>query len=281
MQRDLQLQRANRFRELHQGKPLVLVNAWDAGSAKLLEACGMPAIATTSAATAWSLGYADGERLPVDELINACQRICRVVSVPVSVDIERGYGQTPADVAANVRALLDIGVVGINIEDGIDSSTGKMHDASILAERIAAIRASADDRGLPLFINARTDTYFIAAPDPVARYEDTVRRARIYVDAGSDGIFVPGLADIGEIASLARAVGRPLNIYAYSGVPPVSALANANVRRVSLGCGPLQASFALTRRIAAEALEQGAYAAMTADMFPVAAANALFAVPTN
>ena len=281
MQPDLQLQRAKRFRELHQGQPLVLVNAWDAGSARLLESCGALAIATTSAAMAWSLGYADGERLPVNELINACQRICRVVSVPVSVDIERGYGQTPAEIPAILRALLDIGVVGINIEDGIDRSTGKLHEAGVLAERIAAIRATANARGVPLFINARTDTYFIAAPDPVARYEDTVRRARIYVDAGADGIFVPGLADIREIENVARAVPRPLNIYAYSGVPPVSALATANVRRVSLGCGPLQASFALTRRIAIEALEQGAYAAMTADMFPVDAANALFAAPTD
>jgi 2-methylisocitrate lyase-like PEP mutase family enzyme len=161
MQRVLQQQYAERFRELHhRERPLTLINAWDAASARVIEACGAAAIATTSAAMAWSLGHADGEQVPVADLIGACERICRVVQVPVSVDIERGFGGTVTEVCANVRALLDIGVVGINIEDGVDRHSGGLHATQILAARIEAIRALAWEIGIPLFINARIDSYF-------------------------------------------------------------------------------------------------------------------------
>ena len=279
MQRALQQQYAERFRQLHNHEqPLTLVNAWDAASARVIEACGAPAIATTSAAMAWSLGYADGEQMPVVDLVRSCERICRVVGVPVSVDIERGFGQTTAEVCTNVRALLGVGVVGINIEDGVDRQTGKLHAARLLADRIEAIRALAWEIGVPLFINARTDAYVSSSVDPATRHDETVARARIYVEAGADGIFVPGLADIDLIARLASTLPAPLNVYAGSDhTPAVATLAHANVRRISLGCGPLQASLALTRRIASEALERGTYSSMTADMFPGDAANALFA----
>jgi 2-methylisocitrate lyase-like PEP mutase family enzyme len=273
-----QKERAEDFRRLHAGeRALVLVNAWDAASARLLEEAGQPAIATTSAGMAWSLGHPDGERMGAQDLIAACRRICRVVRAPVSVDIERGFGSTPVEVSAVVRALLDIGVVGINIEDGVTPGTGHLTPPDILAERIAALRALVRESDGALFINARIDTYFAAGIDPASRYEETVRRARIYVRAGADGIFVPGLTNLAEINQLARTVARPLNIYAgHDGVPPIPALEQAGVRRVSLGCGPLQAALALTRRIAKEAREQGTYAAMTADMIPGDEANDLF-----
>ena len=266
------------FRRLHAGeRALVLVNAWDAASARVVEEAGQRAIATTSAGMAWSLGHADGERMGAEELVAACKRICRVVKAPVSVDIERGFGATADEVCAVVRALLDMGVVGINIEDGVVPGTGQLASPDILAERIAALRALARESEVALFINARTDPYFAPALDPATRYDEAVRRARAYVEAGADGIFVPGLADIEEIARLARTVPRPLNIYAgYEGAPSIAALERAGVRRVSLGCGPVQAALGLTRRIAAEALETGTYAAMSADMLPFGKVNDLF-----
>jgi 2-methylisocitrate lyase-like PEP mutase family enzyme len=276
--RATQRERAAAFQRLHAGaRAVVLVNAWDAASARLLEEAGQSAIATTSAGMAWSLGYADGEQMGTQDLVAACRRICRVVKTPVSVDIERGFGSTAGEVCAVVRPLLDIGVVGINIEDGVTPGTGQLAPPEILAERIAALRALVRESDGALFINARTDTYFAPAIDPASRDDETVRRARIYVEAGADGIFVPGLVSLPEISRLARTVARPLNIYAgHDGVPSIQALEHAGVRRVSLGCGPLQAALALTRRIAREALEQGTYAAMTADMIPGNEANELF-----
>jgi 2-methylisocitrate lyase-like PEP mutase family enzyme len=276
MRKATQQERAEAFHQLHtDGGILVLVNAWDAASARLFEQAGSPAIATTSAGMAWSLGYPDGEQASVRELLEACARICRVVTAPVSVDIERGYGQTTAEVSATVRALLELGIVGINIEDGLTPGTKEL--APPHTEKISAIRAVAEEAGVRLFINARTDTYLAPANDPEARYEETVRRARLYVAAGADGIFVPGLESLEEMARMAQVVPRPLNIYAgYAGLPRVDELRRAGIRRVSLGCGPLQAALALARRIATETLNEGSYTAMTADMLSAKEANSLF-----
>ncbi|HEU0175451.1 MAG TPA: isocitrate lyase/phosphoenolpyruvate mutase family protein [Blastocatellia bacterium] len=278
MRRTIQRQRAEAFHRLHAGDGiLVLINAWDAASARLFEQAGSPAIATTSAGMAWSLGYSDGEHVSAPELLEACARICRVVTAPVSVDIERGYGRTPAEVSTTVRALLELGVVGINIEDGLTPGTKEIAPPSVLAEKISAIRAVAEEAGAPLFINARTDTYLAPTNDPGARYEDTVRRAQMYVAAGADGVFAPGLESLEEMARLAQAVERPLNIYAgYAGLPPVAELRRAGVRRVSLGCGPFQAALALARRIATETLNEGTYTAMTTNMLSTGEVNKLF-----
>jgi len=278
MQRTTQRERAEAFHRLHTGDGiLVLVNAWDAASARLLEQAGSPAIATTSAGVAWSLGYSDGEQVSAREFIEACARICRVVTAPVSVDIERGYGRTPAEVAATARALLGLGIVGINIEDGLTPGANELASPDILTEKIAAIRAVAKEAGAPLFINARTDTYLAPANDPGARYEETVRRALMYIAAGADGVFAPGLEGLEEMSRIAQVLPRPLNIYAgYAGLPPAPELRRAGVRRVSLGCGPLQAALALVRRIATESLNEGTYTAMTTDMLSSREANSLF-----
>jgi 2-methylisocitrate lyase-like PEP mutase family enzyme len=226
---------------------------------------------------AWSLGYSDGEQVSVREFVAACDRICRVVTAPVSVDIERGFGQTPAEVSATVRALLELGVVGVNIEDGVTPGTTELVPPDVLTEKISAIRAVAEEAGVRLFINARTDTYFVPADDPVARYEDTVRRAQMYVAAGADGVFVPGLESLDEMTRMTRVLPRPLNIYAgYAGLPPVDELRRAGVRRVSLGCGPFQAALALAGRIATETLNGGTYTAMTTDMLSAREVNSLF-----
>jgi 2-methylisocitrate lyase-like PEP mutase family enzyme len=281
MQRTTQQERAEAFHRLHTGDGiLVLVNAWDAASARLLEQAGSPAIATTSAGVAWSLGYSDGEQVSARELIDACARICRVVTAPVSVDIERGYGRTPTEVAATARALLELGVVGINIEDGLTPGANELAPPDILTEKIAAIRAVAKEAGAPLFINARTDAYLAPANDPGARCEEAVRRALMYIAAGADGVFAPGLVSLEEMARIAQVLPRPLNIYAgFAGLPPAPELRRAGVRRVSLGCGPLQAALALVRRIAIESLNEGTYTAMTTDMLSSREANSLFSQP--
>jgi 2-methylisocitrate lyase-like PEP mutase family enzyme len=264
------------FHRLHAGPaPLVLVNAWDAVSARIVERAGAKAIATTSAGIAWALGHADGERMPVDEMLAATARICRVTGVPVTVDIERGFGDSTGAVCDVVRALIDMGAVGVNIEDGTLPGTRALAPPEILCERIAALRRL-DAR---FFINARTDTYFVANDDPAARYEDTLRRARLYAAAGADGIFVPGMAKLEEIAGLADAVPLPVNVYAgYAQALSAAVLAGAGARRISLGCGPLQSALGLLGRIAAEAFDAdgGSFRAMGEGMLQAGEVNALF-----
>jgi 2-methylisocitrate lyase-like PEP mutase family enzyme len=262
------------FHRLHSGPaPLILVNAWDAASARVIERAGASAIATTSAGIAWSLGYADGERMPADELIAVCARIRRVTRLPLSVDLERGYGDSTQAVRDVAAALIDLGVAGINIEDGTRSGTRELAPPEVLCERIAAIRAL-DAR---FFINARTDTHIVPWDDPAARFEETLRRATLCAAAGADGIFVPGLASPEEIEGLSRAVALPVNVYAgYAGAPPAESLARAGARRISLGCGPLQAALGLVGQLASEALAHGRFDAMDERMLSVGELNALF-----
>lgn len=273
-----QRERAELFHRLHAGPaPLILPNAWDAASARVIESAGAEAIATTSAGMAWALGYPDGEQLPVQELLAACRRVCQVAAVPVSIDIERGYGRDARATGDLVGALIQMGVVGINIEDGTEPGTQTLAKPSVLCERIAVVRAMAQRHDLPFFINARIDTYLSSLP-PEARLEETQKRALAYIDAGADGIFVPGLAGTEEIAMLARWLPVPLNVYAgYPGAPAAQVLQQLGVRRISLGCGPMQAALAHLGTMAAEALDEGRYDTMGKRMLsPPAEANALF-----
>lgn len=271
--------RAQAFRQLHNGaEPLVLPNAWDAASARIIEHSGAKAVATSSAAMAWALGRPDGEQLPLQDLLDATRRIIDAVDAPVSVDIERGYGSDAEETGGLVGALIQLGAVGINIEDGKDPATGELAQPHILAERIACIRAVAEHRGVPLFINARTDTYFTPGLAGEARFKETLARALAYVDAGADGIFVPGLADATEIERLAAALPVPLNVYVgYAGAPDVATLRALGVRRISLGCGTMQAVLAHLARITEEALVQGRFDIMSGNMLSVGEANGLFA----
>jgi len=273
-----QVARAERFCQLHNGSaPLVLPNVWDAASARIVEQAGAEAIGTTSAGMAWALGYPDGEQLPVHELVAACRRICQAVSVPVSVDIERGYGKDAEGVGRLVDELIQLGVVGINIEDGAVPGTRTLTQSSILSERIAMARTVAQHHGIPFFINARIDTYVVSGWDAAARFEETRLRARAYIAAGADGIFVPGLADLHDIERLSQELSVPLNIYAgYPGASGVEALQRTGAKRISLGCGPMQAALAHLAKIAGEALTEGRYDTMGSNMMSPAEANALF-----
>ncbi|MFE7639469.1 isocitrate lyase/phosphoenolpyruvate mutase family protein [Kitasatospora sp. NPDC057518] len=241
------------FRSLHTpARPLALANAWDVASARVIEAAGATAIATTSAGVAWSLGAPDGDRVPRGPVLEAIARIAAAVAVPVTADIEGGYGQSPAEVAETVTRVLEAGVVGVNIEDGT-------RPPGALADRIAAARGAARRAGVDLFVNARVDTYLLGLGDPATRLRETLGRARSYVDAGADGIFVPGVADPGVIRDLAAGLTVPLNIMAGPGTAPVDELGALGVARVSLGSGVAQAAYAAARQAALDLHRAGGY----------------------
>lgn len=273
-------QRAEAFRRMHQpdaGRVLVLPNAWDAMSARLVEDAGARAIATTSAGVAWALGRTDGEGLTRDQMINAVERITRVVRVPVTADVERGYGDgTPAAVAETVRRVIGAGAVGINLEDAPGAGGQTLIGMDEQAARIAAARQAASGEGVEIYVNARIDTYLAQAGAPEGRLDETLRRAKAYVGAGADGVFVPGVADADTIRTLAGAVGAPLNVMAGRGASlPVSELRALGVARVSIGPALALAVMAQVRRAAAEVLERGTYDALQGGItFPEA--NALF-----
>ncbi|MFK4090300.1 isocitrate lyase/phosphoenolpyruvate mutase family protein [Kribbella sp. NPDC020789] len=241
-----QAEQARRLRALHAQPPLVLPNAWDAGSARAIEAAGAPAIATTSAGVAWSLGVADGGGLSQSAAIGAIRAIVAAVSVPVTVDIEAGYG----DVAATVTAVLEAGAVGINLED----STGGVLDApTVHADRIRAARAAAVAFGIDLVINARTDTYMFGDGT------DTIVRAHLYAEAGADVLFVPAVVDAPTIRTLAADSPLPLNVMVGPGAPSVSELTDLGVARVSVGPAITTRAYAVAAEAATELLKSGTY----------------------
>ena len=254
--------KADTLRALHQDGVLVLPNAWDAGSAALIAAAGAPAIATTSAGVSWALGSADGQQLTREQAVAAIARIADSVRIPVTADIEGGYGPAPEDVAATVRAAIDAGAVGINLEDSL-APGGPLHDPADQAERIRAARRAAEEAGLPgLFINLRTDVFLFGIGEEKDRLDDVARRAAAYAEAGADGLFVPGLLDLGTLAELATRTALPLNVMAGPGAPNVEDLRKAGVRRVSVGSAIAQAAYGLVRSAAAELLASGTYATL-------------------
>ncbi|WP_328351978.1 isocitrate lyase/phosphoenolpyruvate mutase family protein [Streptomyces sp. NBC_00445] len=253
--------RAQAFRALHvPGRPLVLPNAWDTASACLVEDAGAAAVATTSAGLAWELGAPDGDRLERDAAMEAVARIAAAVDVPVSADIESGYAQDPAGVADTVRAVLAAGAVGVNIEDALyGAGEGPLRPVAEQAERIAAAREAADTAGVPLYVNARIDTFLRGA----GGVDLTLERAAAFLAAGADGIFVPGAVEPGTVKLLADGIDAPLNVMAGPGAPPVPELAALGAARVSVGSGITQAAHALVRRATRELLTAGTYDSLT------------------
>ena len=247
-----QAEQARRLRALHAEPPLVLPNAWDAGSARAIEAAGASAIATTSAGVAWSLGVADGGGLSLDAAVGAIRAIRAIVaavSVPVTVDIEAGYG----DVSAAVTAVLEAGAVGINLED---STGGILDEPTVHADRIRAARAAAVAFGIDLVINARTDTYMFGDGT------GTIVRAHLYAEAGADVLFVPAVVDPAAIRPLAADSPLPLNVMVGPGAPSVSELVALGVTRISVGPAITARAYALATAAATELLKTGTYDAL-------------------
>lgn len=243
---------------------LVLTNAWDAASARIFERAGFPAIATSSAGVAFSLGYPDGERLSREEMTDAVARIARAVKVPVTADVEAGYGD-PVETARQVWAA---SAVGMNLED----TTGdRLHD---LASQIAAIRAIR--AAVPhMVINARTDILLNAIGEEATRFDRVVERLNAYAEAGADCLFAPGVRDRETIGRLAKAVHGPLNILATVGSPDLVEMKALGVARVTVGSGPMRATLGLVDRIARELRDRGTYTAMVDGAIPYAEVNLL------
>jgi 2-methylisocitrate lyase-like PEP mutase family enzyme len=267
---------AARFRALHDQGPLVLANAWDVGSARIIERAGARAVATTSAGVSWSLGCADGERLSADDMVSLATRLTEAVDVPVTVDIESGYGDgSAAHVASVVSRLVGAGVAGINLEDS-GAQGAPLLEVERQQERLQAARAAAGRTGSDLFVNARIDTYLFAVGEAGDRLEATVRRAVAYCEAGADGIFVPGVTDAETIAALVAAIDAPLNIMTGPGAPSIDQLAALGVVRISVGPAITLAALGATERAARELFEQGSYEQLR-DGLPFAETNVFFA----
>jgi 2-methylisocitrate lyase-like PEP mutase family enzyme len=256
------------FRDLHQGGLLILPNAWDAGSARLMENLGAKAVATTSAGVAWSHGYPDGDRLPVQLLLATVTDIARVIDVPLSVDVEGGYSDDPARVGEVVAAVIEAGGVGINIEDGSGAP-------DVLCAKIERAKAAGARLGVDLFVNARTDVYLSGLAPEGRRVEESLARAERYRTAGADGVFVPGLTDADEIQAITSAVQLPLNVLARPGLPPAAVLGALGVRRLSAGSGIAQALFGRAASLAATFLRDGSSDSLTGGGMSYADINAL------
>jgi len=269
-----QAQKAEQFRKLHHGPRLLLLpNAWDVVSARILEECGHPAIATSSAAVAFSLGYPDGQRISREEMLEVAGRIARAVDVPVTADLEAGYGTTAKDMVETVEAAIEAGVIGMNLEDVTGDEEGSCVDLTLQVEKIRAVSDAAKALGVPFVLNARTDIYLMPIGPEATRFERTVERLRAYRDAGASCLFAPGVYDRETIAKLVNAVEAPLNILASPACPPIAELERIGVARVSAGSGLMRAALGLVRRIGKEMIESRSCETMFAGSIPHAELN--------
>ncbi len=266
-----QARKADQLRKLHTGgRILILPNAWDVASARIFEDLGYPAIATTSAGIAASLGYPDGQHISRDEMLDTVGRIARAVHVPVTADLEAGYGPTTDDMVATVKAMAAAGAVGMNLEDITGSDESTHVDLATQVEKIHAIRRTGESIGVPLVLNARTDIYLVPIGPAETRFERTVERLRAYRHAGADCLFAPGVKDADTIAKLVRAIDGPLNILLSAGAPTIRELEQMGVARASAGSGVMRASLGYARRVARELLEAGTYNSMLDGAVPFA-----------
>ncbi|MFN2571596.1 MAG: isocitrate lyase/phosphoenolpyruvate mutase family protein [Gemmatimonadales bacterium] len=268
--------KAEALGRLHvEGPMLVLPNAWDAGSARIFVAAGFTALATTSAGIAFSLGYPDGERISRDEMLAAVARITRRVSVPVTADLEAGYGATPEAVAETVRRAIDAGAVGMNLEDRLEAT--ELIEFSLAVERVRAARAAADTVGVPFVLNARTDAFEAPEIPRDRRTAEAVRRGNAFREAGASSVFVPFVGDRDTIEQLVQQIHAPLNVLGTPTAPTLKELAALGVRRVTFGSAPMRATLGLVRRMSREWKEKGTYGTLDAYGIPFAELQQLFA----
>ena len=257
MQRSEQRRRAEEFRSFHLSAPiLVLPNAWDVASARVLAAIpGCRAIATTSAGVAEALGYTDQEGTPREAMLEAVARIARAVDLPVTADLEAGYG----DPVATAEGAVEAGAVGLNFEDATYRDDDPLQATAVQAERISSIRAAGESAGVPLVINARTDVFLAQVGGPEGRVELATERGRAYLEAGADCVFVPAVRDAETIGALVRAMGGPVSVLAGRGTPPVAELERLGVARVSVGSSAYRTTLAFLDRLGREVLGDGLF----------------------
>jgi 2-methylisocitrate lyase-like PEP mutase family enzyme len=261
--REQQKKKALAFRAMHHGQDVLLLpNIWDVASARIIEEAGFPAIATTSAGVAFSLGYPDGQKISREEMLARVARISKAVKVPVTADVEAGYGDRPEDAAATAAGVIEAGAVGMNLEDGTGDPAQPLIDLSLQIEKIHAIRQAALSTGVLLVLNARTDVYLDQVGAPEKRYDETLKRVIAFRDAGAECVFVPGLKDTEIIGRLVADVKCPVNLLGGPGSPPISRLKDLGVARVSLGSGPMRATLGFLRKIADELKSSGTCSAL-------------------
>jgi 2-methylisocitrate lyase-like PEP mutase family enzyme len=264
-----QAEKAEQFRNLHHGPRLLfLPNAWDVASARILEEAGHAAIATTSAGIAYSLGYPDGQNISRDEMLSMVNRIAQAVRVPVTADLEAGYGTTPKAIAETVEAAIEAGAIGMNLEDLSGDDKHPLVDLQQQIEKIRAVRETGAAMGVPFVLNARTDVHLAGIGPEVTRFERTVERLRAYRKAGADCVFAPGLSDLETIAKLVKAVEAPLNILATPACPSIADLEKVGVARVSTGSGIMRAAMGVVQRVAKEMIAERSCQAMFAGATP-------------
>jgi 2-methylisocitrate lyase-like PEP mutase family enzyme len=243
--------KAELFRAMHSGPPLLLLpNAWDAISARIVIAAGFRAIATTSGGVAWALGYPDGEAAPWDEVVAATARIARAVAAPVTADIESGYGETPEAVGRSIRDIIAAGAIGVNLEDGLRTGTPPIRSLDDAASRIRAAREAAHEAGVPIVINARTDLYIKNIGDETSRFDEAVVRGRAYLAAGADCFYPIALRDSATIGRLVAALNAPVNINVRAGSPNVAELQALGVARASTATAIPLMAMGLVRQMA-------------------------------
>ena len=272
-----QAELARQFLELHHGHSILLLpNAWDVSSARIFEDAGFPALGTTSSGIANSLGYPDGQRISRREMLEVVRRVTGAVGVPVTADVEAGYGVTPDEVAETAREVISAGAVGMNLEDGIPGTSDSLADINLQVEIIHAVVESSERVGVVLVLNARTDVFLNNIGPPETRLTRAIERLNAYRSAGAQSLFAPGVKDKETIAALAREVHGPLNVLATIGTPSFAELGQLGVRRVSLGSGPMRATLGLLQRMARQLLDQGEFSLMTDGAPPYADVNHLF-----
>ena len=267
-----QAQKAETLRQLHHGpRILILANAWDVASARIIEDLGASAVATTSAGIAAALGYPDGEKISRDEMLDMVARIAAAVRVPVTADFEAGYSNTVERLAESIKALVSSGAVGLNFEDITGPSESDHVDLPTQIKKIETIRdVSRATLGVPLVLNARTDIFLLPIGPEATRFARTVARLRDYRQAGADCVFAPGIKDAATIAELAKAIDAPLNILLAPGCPSINEMEKLGVARVSAGSGIMRSALGHTRRVAQQLLRGDSHAAMLEGTVPFA-----------
>jgi 2-methylisocitrate lyase-like PEP mutase family enzyme len=242
-----------------------LPNAWDVISACIFEQAGFSAIGTTSNAIAASLGYQDGEQIPFAEMLPVIERIVKSTALPVTADMEAGYGKDVAQVVETFRQVMQTGIAGVNIEDGTGNAQQPLIDIGLQVEKLKAVRKAADSAGVHLVINARTDTFMVPFADADAQFKETLQRAVAYRQAGADCIFIPGRLDGAVIAKLVAAIDAPINIFASPATPSVPELQAMGVKRLSIGPGAFRAALGCVKKIADELATSGTYQTLFTD----------------